>query len=719
MFLTLNKEFLKFLNSIFSQNSILKDTFYDFDDYFEYLKNSINIPIDYDKYLLNFPYYPNNYKYIKDLYPSGSNFKISTQKIVSSIPVDNLYLKKENYIDEIISTNKLIEKIPNNINLINFSFLTQNIIIDNGHTNNFLWNYLTNFIPEYYDLSYNLLTNVSQSIHESYNDINLLDLINLYNILYNIYTQRFNFTEKFLNFVLITNETDSTFTNNKLKSTFEEFITNTNSYFDNDEIFKKLCTLMLKNNFNIIKPTNYILNNITQYYIDNEIINLNVAFSNFIDNIFLDNFINRLTISLNNIQNNIYYNIFNDFVEQDLNNFINEDYLTGTYGTSGINNLFNSDIINQFVKNLNKFELKNYLLPIYKYSNIPIKFINILIPFITEFVKNYLVNDEKYNDLINSDIYFKNSINELIETLISEDNEEKFNNLVDFFNDIDISSIYNDNDLGNIFSFLFIKEIIIEFYDSDYFNDFIINSLENLNIYLYNNKIVQYNYNYYNNIEIIRAYYKTFFLKYSIKYDSETEEINNYIYPDLKIKLDEFFNTTDLTFEITQTKLLENISSQINSYKLYTNNYNLTKNIYRSYITKLIYQKILTFYSIPKYSANNLNFENILDPVNDLNKTLNKMVYDNTTNKYLYASGILANSPWINNQNDIIYTPTTPQFIAGIDDFENLAAPINTINKTLNKMVWDTNYKIYVYASGTLPESVWNDINGKLKYTPN
>jgi hypothetical protein len=714
MLLTLNKEFLKFLNSIFSQNSILKDTFHNFDDYFNYLKNSINIPIDYDKYLLNFPYYPNNYKYIKDLYPSGSNFKISTQKIVSAIPVDNLYLKKENYIDEIISTNTLIEKIPININSINFSFLTQNIIINDNYTNNFLWDYLTKSVPDSYNLSYNLLTNTTQTIHESsYNNISVLNLINLYNIFYNFYIQNFNFNEDFLNFVLTTNESDGTFTNNKLKSTFEEFITNTNSYFDNNEIFKNLCKLILKNNFNIIKPTDYILNNFTQYYIDNEINNISTAFSNFIDNDFLDTFINRLNTTLTNIRNKIYYNIFNIFITEDLNNFI-----VDIISLNGINNIFDSDIINQFVKDINKFELKNYLLPIYNYSINPIKFINILMPFITDFVQKYLVTNKKYNELIGSDSFFKNAINEVIERLISENNETGLNNLTNFFNNINIRSIYNDNNLGSLFSFLFMKEIIIEFYNSNYFNDFVINSLENLNICLYNNKIIPYNYNYYNNIDIIRSYYKTFFLKYSIKYNDDTGEINNYIYPDLKLKIDEFFNTTDLTFEITENKLLENITSQINNYKLYTNNYNLTKNIYQSYITKLIYQKILTFYSIPKYSANNLNFENILDPINEINKTLNKMVYDNTTNKYLYASGILSDSPWIDNQNNIIYTPIIPEFIASFIDFEDINNPINTINKYLNKMVWDTNNNIYVYSSGILPESTWNDINGNLKYTP-
>lgn len=713
MLLTLNKEFLKFLNSIFSKNSILKDTFYNFNDYFDFLKNSINIPINYDKYLLNFPYYPNNYKYIKDLYPSGSNFKISTQKIVSSIPVDNLYLKKENYIDEIISTNTLIEKIPININSINFSFLTQNIIIDDNYINNFLWDYLTKSVPDSYNLSYNLLTNVTQNIHESsYNNISVLELINLYNIFYNVYIQNFNFNESFLNFILTINETDDTFTNSKLKSTFNNFITNTNSYFDNDEIFKNLSKLILKNNFNIIKPTNYILNNFTQYYIDNEINNINTAFSNFIDNEFSDTFINRLNTVLINIRNNIYYNIFNNLITEDLNNFITDINL------NEINSIFDSDIINQFIRNINKFELKNYLLPIYNYSNNPIKFINILMPFITDFVQKYLVTNKKYNELIGSDSVFKNKINKLIENLISENNETGLTNLTNFFNNIDIRSIYNDNDLGSLFSFLFTKEIIIEFYNSDYFNNFIIDSLENLNIYLYNNKIIEYNYNYYNNIEIIRSYYKTFFLKYAIEYNNDTGEINNYIYPDLKLKIDEFFNITDLTFEITETKLLENITSQINNYKSYTNNYNLTKNIYQSYITKLIYQKILTFYSIPKYSANNLNFENILDPINDLNKTLNKMVYDTTTNKYLYASEEFNNSPWIDNQNNIIYIPIMPEFLANYIDFEDIDNPINTINKYLNKMVWDINNKIYVYSSGTLPESTWVNINGNLIYTP-
>jgi hypothetical protein len=581
----LNKEYLRFLNSNFQLSEIKKNTFDNFSTYFDFLINSNNIPLDYDKYLTSFPYYPKDFKYFKSLKLSNS-VSFSTQKIVDSIPVDNVYLQKSNFKDIIIPINSLIEKIPDHINNITFSHLTQKIILDNNFLDNYIYDLHINSVPNNYNNIYDLLiTEPFQNIDSSINNINLLNLISLYNIFYKLFIDYYNFSQPFYTYCIAHNSQDSIFTNNYMKTEFNTFLLNTNNYFDNS-VYINLSKLILKNNFNLISPVDSIVSAVQTFIESTQLTKLSDCFLQFLNLTQSNSLVSILKNNLLKGQNIIFYNIFNELLSENINNFLSEDYLNNN---TNLNTILNQDYLNNIIQNVNEFKLKHYLLPIYQYSNKPIKFINVITQFIQEFIKTDLMNDINYNKLINQ-VECENLINRFLNNL------QEYSNIKSFFDNINIREIYNNNQIGSIISLIFYKDIINEFVEHDLFNNYIIEMLTDLNSFLYSEKLIQYNYNWFNNIELIKAFFKTFFLKYIYYYNEDDSTYYNYLYPTLNYELDEFFNNTTFTFEGSSEQINININSLLNNKNLLDNIYYLTKNIFTSVLNKLLYQKILNYY---------------------------------------------------------------------------------------------------------------------------
>jgi hypothetical protein len=144
-------------------------------------------------------------------------------------------------------------------------------------------------------------------------------------------------------------------------------------------------------------------------------------------------------------------------------------------------------------------------------------------------------------------------------------------------------------------SSIFTTEIFQSFTDSDEFSTFIINMFDNTDSLLYNDKLIQYDQNWYQCIELTKSFFKTFFLNY-INYQTDDNEIQNIIFPSLQTELDTYYdeNSIDYTGSVEHINLI--LTQQKNNINTKNNICNLTKNIFYGHLNKTIYNKILTYY---------------------------------------------------------------------------------------------------------------------------
>ncbi len=575
----LNNQFLRFFDSVYLKESIKKETFDYFNSYFNYFQNFQNIPFDFDDKVNSlYNFYPINFKILKLNESSVEGF--STRKIIDSFIFNKM--NKQDFLESLIPIINKINEIPNNIEEINFTNLTQKIITTNDFFNNYLLKLHQFNIPSQ-QCNFNLVSPSSNSFHESYNNLNLAHILTLYFSLYKIFVNYYNIRRPIVEY--FSSLSTPILTNTVVNDEFEDFIFNSNSSFDKDE-YLSLSNFILLNNFNIINVNDNIQTSVRNYILDSQLETLGSTFNTYLTNNYSDNLLNIFSsTSVQTYRNILFYYIFNQFNSEDIN-----DYTSDSFNTE-LNSLLSNSKINQIIANINQYKFMDYIMPIYNYASTPVKFINIINYFIEKFI-----NDELFTDYIFEGVFNKNVVNNNINNVYNKLNN--FDALSTFFTNLDIKQISKDNELSGIISFYFYKDIIINFINSKEFGNWIITFLKNINDHLYSNKFINYNYNWFNNINLIKSYFKVFFLKYISYY--KNDKFNNYLYPSLQTHIDLFFNDNDTDGFINFNGTLSNIETTItslNNNSLVLNSvYMLMKNIFKGYLNKQLTNNILKHY---------------------------------------------------------------------------------------------------------------------------
>ena len=144
------------------------------------------------------------------------------------------------------------------------------------------------------------------------------------------------------------------------------------------------------------------------------------------------------------------------------------------------------------------------------------------------------------------------------------------------------TNITNIKNLENTSRFLLCNELIKDYCNSTIFTDFIINDLlKGFNKYLYTDKWIDNNINWHNNIEMIRHYFISYFMKnYNIIFE-------NVFTSSLDHDNLEFFGNV----ESYLTSIKEN---QVEKQKLY----DFQDKLFKSHLKKELYYKNLSYFLI-------------------------------------------------------------------------------------------------------------------------
>ncbi len=572
----LNEQFLRFLNNVYSTEYIKKETFDNFNKYFNNFQEFKNIPFNFDNQLKQYPFYPKDFKINPLLYvKKGYNF--NTKKIMDSFnPIGDDRLQ---YMENLRLIINRVNKIPNKIDDILFTNLTQKLII----SNNYFDNYFIEFINvDEQNSFFNLLGNKPfQNYHSSYNNLNLLHIITLYFALHRLFRNFYNINSHIISYFF--NLNDQIFTKQRIIKEFNDFIFNKDQLFQKKEI-EILTKFILKNIFSVISPSNNINLNVKEFINEKQLSLLSNAFDNFLTNNYSKNFLNIFSFkTLNVYKNLLFYHIFNNFINTDINNYIFKPF------SDELNFKFSNEETYKFLLNINQYDLIDYLLPIYNYSLHPIKFINIVNYFTEKFVDDKIITDNVFEELFN-----KNNINNNINNVYK--NLTNVTELLSFFQNINVKQISIENNLSGIISFYFYKELIVNFINSNEFRDWVILFLENVNKHLYGIKIIPYNYNWFNHIELVKSYFKIFFLKYSMLYKDNT--FKNCLFPSFQNYFNDFLDNNTATFNATNEILKSNIQFLENDSNNLKNISLLIKNIYKGYLNKKLNNIVLSNYLI-------------------------------------------------------------------------------------------------------------------------
>ena len=573
---TINTQFFKFLNSVFNTSEIKLSVYDQFNQYFNMLRDYEYIPIDFDSTISDYPIYPSNYKYYDSLQITPSE-SFSSQKIISTSLPNSEYLNKTNVTENLKTINSKVEKIPTKINDINFSHLTQKIFIDNDYFNNYMLTLQQNEVYENDYLFYDLLFTDSIDYDDSYNEVNLIQLLTLFFSTYSLYTKNYSIKDSlFLYFYNLSPEVQP-LTKTNLCSSFESFL---NTVDIDNTIYTDLTKFILKNNFDIIMPVDDIIISTKTYLIEDQLPKLITAFTTFVDSNYRDLLKYFFNTAFDKCDNFIFYNIFKKLITSTLATTILDNIKTT------LSNKLCTDYIDILLQDLNTYDLQKYLLPIFLSSSSPIKFINIIPQFIKEFITDNFLTVSEYEEL-----FTETEVLSVISNTIDSINPAQMNA---FFEELDINEIYQSNALGGLISSMFTNDIFQDFTDSDEFSTFIINMIDGVYDHLYSNKLIPYTQNWYTCIELTKTFFKSFFLKY-INYQTE-DTYENHIFPSLQIYLDNYFNDNVIVYTGSVERLESMLPQQVNNTKLVSDIYNLTKNIFYGHLNKTIYNKILTFY---------------------------------------------------------------------------------------------------------------------------
>jgi len=476
-------------NCDYINNIIVEDVDY----LYNKLINHEYFPIDFDKLLQQFPIFPNGYKGIFKLYninPSTNeyDYQFNIVKIRNNMIVDNIALKN-NINDNLLFLKTQLDKYSNNPEELIFNIKYQKLYFDFDYIDSSkVW------LHQKYIANSNYFYNVLGS--EPSLNCNIIENIILMNLMNSIFFYNNTFSTDFNSYFLVNSTAD-------LVSDFTNFI---NTY--DTELSNYLAKFISNYIFKMLKPADAIITKIQNYIKDDILPKLITTFTNFAAEHADGKQIISTTI-LSYLQNYLSYFMYVDLT---INNtqFINDYEIS----RANVNYIFNDDeVFTTYKDNIQKYNIQRYLNLSYVYKDFPLTYLNILSKIMASFIDDSILPDSEMNLIVQQN-FINSDISRIIDNLISMG----FHTYIQEYIDTDkILSFYNDNNIGNLIIFYFVKDIIEEFIESLHFNDFIITDfLENISQFLKDDMLLPKDFNWFQNINLIKWTFKLFFDKHAL-----------------------------------------------------------------------------------------------------------------------------------------------------------------------------------------------------------
>lgn len=489
----IRNNFLQFINNKYNFDRVTNYYL----NYFDFVEKSILsnkfIPINIKEYLNNFPIFDNYTRLITDISIYDLN------KIRTSVE-DNLESILLNIDDSVLSLKRNIDTIDkNSIEKIKFQLGCQ-----------YIWSSDTS---DFFNLRKDLLnyknidefTNyINYIIGDNYYSSENIDFFHLYFLFIfsiNNSLSTTNITSQIYDYCLSSNFLSK----QNVKNNFSNFIN------DNFSVYKDILTsLLLKNNYSIINP-NYNLKLNTDNIIMESSSVLVDEFSNFIDNSSYD---------FTNLFIKTYFNLYKhlkslDIINNtDFSNIVNDKEISSP--TSILNLLSHID---NFVRNIDKYNSKSYFYLLYYYKFYPYKFLSIIQYIFTRFIKEKIFDIEYFNFITPTSV--KSSLKSYFSNDIIIDNY--INNIKNKFND---DNKLNNESLLNYTTFITFNSVFDDFIESKYFDNYIKYLFKKSFDNMVEERYLDRDENWFKNYHIFKLLFKTIFKKSLMDGSIFTDQLN-------------------------------------------------------------------------------------------------------------------------------------------------------------------------------------------------
>lgn len=576
----INKNILLFLNNNLNPDYLLKNSFYNFDNVFSFFRNYNSI-IDYDYYLNKFPLYQtSNFRPITSLRLQDSSF--SSIKI-KTVVEDNLKDIMENLSPDVLSTKSEIDKYFGDTKLIKFTASLQKTILNDEHINKNVMELNTSRLDTNYDYFFYILNQKNiPEYHNSYDSIDSIEILTMYYMVLNLFVNNSNFYHSMSELIYLQDDVNEKL----LEQNFEEFLINNKKYNQETDSFTYiLVNFIHRKLFNIYDPSQNYINKAHEDLKKSFIPKLIDCFKKYIKDVgvqkkIIMNYVRR-------IQNIFVYLIFKKMLNENVFDFFKDNYNR----SSELNYLLSYDYVNNVIgRRMSTNNLKKYMMPVYLYKNDPLKFLNVISRFVQLYCDDYMKKHIEYIEKSTNRFRTYNHINEILKNIDSEELDQ-------YFRRINYQEIKDEGDLGWLMSFFTTNDIIKGFCNSSLFTDFIVDSLNNTRDYLYRNKWITHDFNWYKDIDLIRHFILSYFLKHScLEIDGQK---NNYVFKDLQDTFNYYLDQTihsERFFTGTPERFRIYMDNMRNVPFLQDSIYNGTSNFLDATFKKQIYFQILSYY---------------------------------------------------------------------------------------------------------------------------
>ncbi len=560
------------LNSLYVLDSSYKMTSQIY-SFFEKLK-SIN---DYDDYIRNFPIYNvKNFKPITKLKFNNKSF--STLKIKTCVS-NNFDILSNNLIKNVLPTKSETDNYLNDKELIEFTTSLQNIILDDNINKNLL-ELNGSKIKTDYDYLFNILNNDNIPIYDESKNSNQMEYCLIYYIALYLFVN--NNTSFYTNLINLINS-ENKLNNNLLNIEFDTFINN----LSKDSVFiSNISNFISQKIFDIFQPSELFLDNMETLVQESVISNFPNMFSEYLKTVDTQQKFSKLYLKY--FRNSLAYSIYTKQIKDHyIFEYFKNDYESNR--TTELDFYFSDDSITQLINNYMTINnLKQYLMPIYLYKNEVYKFLNSISRFVQLYSDEKLLTFDEYLNNSFLKLNTNNNINNILNNIDS-------NKLYNYYNELNYNKLFEENQLTTFISFIFFKDLLKDFFNSDLFTNFIIDSLEKINKNLHYDRWITYNYNWYKNIELIRHYLMSYFINNLCFLNNESYE--NKIFPNFITTLDD--NITSILnsqnfFQHSPESIEQCIEQLVNNDTLKINIYNINTRILDASIKKQVYFQVLS-----------------------------------------------------------------------------------------------------------------------------
>lgn len=572
----LNENTILFLNKKLDIDSIYNSTSTLYNDVFSFFKEFKSIP-EYDKYISTFPLYKtSNFNCIDSL--RLDNVAFSTMKIysLSSGSFENIInsLSKETLV-----TKSETDQYPEDPELLRFTTSLQKCILNNEDVNENILRLHVSKIEYNLNHLYDLLNfNYLPQYDKTLNSLNASEVLSLYYVVLNLFINNSNFYSKLVESVFNSDE----LTNQVLINKFSDFVTNNYNYnIDNEELSMLITRFIGKKNFNIFTPSNEFVSQLQDFVKKSIMSKLISSFSTYLENIDVKKiFVLR---NVGRIQNILAYRIFKNMINTPILDYFNDDYVFDR--NKELDFIFSEDYIEKLINNhLTENNLKDFLLPIYLYKNQPYRFLNSIGRFIELYCEYKMKNKIDYMNFYS----YRKRTDGKVEDVLSHLNVDS---LYDYLNNLDVQSL-KDDDLSWVTSYLFSNHLLKDYFNSDIFTNTIIDILKEFYEYLYDNRWIHYDFNWYHDIELIRHFFMSYFLKYTTINDNGNKK--NLVFDGLEEIINDFYQ--DFEFNITPEIINSYLSTLNKNNTMKENVYNFNVNMLYSTVKRRIYFQVLSYF---------------------------------------------------------------------------------------------------------------------------